>query len=182
MHDEISTPEMPCSEPPVTDEEWEDHLETRRKLNLRRIIAFEMDDELYGADIAEVAEILDMAPIMPLPNVPEFVLGVANLRGTILPVIDLRIRFGLSLRSFDDNSRIIVLTAGQFLVGIVVDRLWELLRLDQEGFQPPPPDVAKIDAEYFKEVTQVKGRMLIVLDINRLLFETSKKLTGEGQL
>ena len=175
MSDEITVPEMRYSELMVTDEELEDQNESKRKLHLRRIIAFEMDDELYGADIAEVAEILDMAPVMPLPNVPEFVLGVANLRGTILPVIDLRIMFNLSHKPFDENSRIIVLTDEQFVAGIVVDHLWELLRLDQDSFQPPPPDVAKIHPEYFKEVTPVKGRMLIVLDIKRLLIETSKK-------
>jgi len=175
MSDEITVPEMRYLELMVTDEELEDQNESKRKLHLRRIIAFEMDDELYGADIAEVAEILDMAPVMPLPNVPEFVLGVANLRGTILPVIDLRIMFNLSHKPFDENSRIIVLTDEQFVAGIVVDHLWELLRLDQDSFQPPPPDVAKIHPEYFKEVTPVKGRMLIVLDIKRLLIETSKK-------
>lgn len=182
MPDEIGIPEMRYSDLEVTDEEWENQIERKRKLHLRRIIAFEMDDELYGADIAEVAEILDMVPIMPLPNLPEFVLGVANLRGTILPVIDLRIRFGLSQKQFDDNSRIIVLTTEHLVAGIVVDRLWELLRLDQEAFQPPPPDVAKIDPEYFKEVTPVKGRMLIVLDTKRLLIETSKKLSDEGEV
>jgi len=180
MPDEITVPETYYSELAVTEEEWEDQVESKRKLHLRRIIAFELDDELYGADIAEVAEILDMAPIMPLPNVPEFVLGVANLRGTILPVIDLRIQFCLSHKPFDDNSRIIVLTDEQFVAGIVVDHLWELLRLDQDSFQPPPPDVAKIYPEYFKEVAPVRGRMLIVLDIKRLLIETSKNLGAKG--
>jgi purine-binding chemotaxis protein CheW len=182
MPDGTSMHDMSYSELAATDEEWDEGLESKRSLHLRRIIAFEMDDELYGADIAEVAEILELVPIMPLPNVPEFVLGVANLRGTILSVIDLRIRFGLGHKPCDDNSRVIVLKADQLVAGIMVDRLWELLRLDQSVFQPPPPDVAKIDPEYFKEVTQVKGRLLIVLDIKRLLIETSGKLQGEGLL
>ena len=134
-----------------------------------------MDDELYGADIGEVAEILEMVPIMPLPNVPAFILGLVNLRGAIVPVIDLRIQFGLAHKGFDINSRIIILKAEQLIVGIVVDRLWELLRLDPSAFQPPPPDVAKIDPEYFKEVTSVQGRMLIALDIHRLLSGTARK-------
>lgn len=182
MPDETSIPEVRYSESAVADEEWDDELELKRSFHLRKIIAFEMDDELYGADIADVAEILEVVPFMPLPNVPEYVRGVANLRGAILPIIDLRIRFGLGRKDFDDNSRIIVLKSEQRIAGIVVDRLWELLRLDQSVFQPPPTDVAKIDPEYFKEVTPVKGRMLIVLDIRRLLTETSKELQPEGMI
>jgi purine-binding chemotaxis protein CheW len=157
------------------EDEWEDETEGIRRFNLRRIIAFEMDDELYGAYIGEVAEIIEMVPIMPLPNVPAFILGLVNLRGAIVPVIDLRIRFGLAHKGFDINSRIIILKAEQLIVGIVVDRLWELLRIDPSAFQPPPPDVAKIDPEYFKEVTSIQGRMLIMLDIHRLLTETARK-------
>lgn len=156
-------------------DEWEDETEGIRRFNLRRIVAFEMDDELYGAEIREVAEILEMVPIMPLPRVPAFILGLVNLRGAIVPVIDLRIRFGLAHKGFDINSRIIILKAEHLIVGIVVDRLWELLRLDPSAFQPPPPDVVKIDPEYFKEVTSIQGRMLIVLDIHRLLTETARK-------
>jgi purine-binding chemotaxis protein CheW len=182
MPEEKRIPEMRNSESAFADEGWDDEREVKRSHHVRRIIAFEMDDELYGADIAEVVEILEVLPCMPLPNVPEYVLGVANLRGTIVPIIDLRIRFGLVHKDFSDNSRFIVLKAGKLIAGIVVDRLWELLRLDQSVFQPPPHDVAKINPEYFKEVTPVKGRMLIVLDIRRLLSETSKELQAKGKL
>jgi purine-binding chemotaxis protein CheW len=156
-------------------DEWEEETEGIRRFNLRRIVAFEMDDELYGADIGEVAEILEMVPIMPLPNVPAYILGLVNLRGKIVPMIDLRIRFGLVHKGFDQESRIIILNAGDLTVGVVVDRLWELLRLDPGAFQPPPVTAAKIDHEYFKEVASVQGRMLIVLDIYRLLTETARK-------
>jgi purine-binding chemotaxis protein CheW len=164
-----------ASRPDGCETEWEEETEGIRRFNLRRIVAFEMDDELYGADIGEVAEILEMVPIMPLPNVPAYILGLVNLRGSIVPVIDLRIRFGLAHKGFDQDSRIIILNAGNLTVGIVVDRLWELLRLDPGAFQPPPVTAAKIDHEYFKEVASVQGRMLIVLDIQRLLTETARK-------
>lgn len=156
-------------------EEWDDGLEGRQKLDLKKIVAFELDNELYGAGIDDVAEIMKIVPIMPLPNVPEFILGLINLRGTIIPVIDLRIRFGLNRKAMDQGSRIIVMKHGNLVVGVVVDRLWELLRLPLDAFQPPPPDVAKIDAEYFKEVSLVNERMLIVLDIKKLLAETARK-------
>jgi len=167
------TVNMPCTA--KSTDEWEDETEGIGRFDLRRIVAFEMDDELYGADIGEVSEILEIVPIMPLPNVPTFVLGLVNLRGALVPVIDLRIRFGLAHNEFDHNSRIIVLNAGQLIVGIVVDRLWELLRLDPGTFQPPPATLTKIDHEYFKDVANVKGRMIIVLDIGKLVTDTAKK-------
>lgn len=141
----------------------------QESLRQRKVVAFELDDELYGADIEEVAEIMEMTPLRPLPNVPEFVVGLINLRGTIMPVMDLGIRFGLNRKPWDNESRIIVMKSGPLMVGIVVNRLWELLRLPPEAFQPPPPNVAKIDADYFKEVSEVKGRMLIVLDMGKIL-------------
>lgn len=149
-----------CTEAPVS---------RRSTMRQRKVVTFELDDELYGADIEDVAEIMELTAIRPLPNVPELVLGLINLRGTIMPVIDLGIRFGLNRKPWDEESRIIVMKSGSLLVGIVVNRMWELLRLPPEAFQPPPPDVAKIDAEYFKEVSEVHGRMLIVLDMGKIL-------------
>ncbi len=120
-------------------------------------------------DIDEVAEIVEMLPLRPLPNVPELILGVINLRGTVVPVIDLRVRFGLNRKSFDKESRILVMKEKNLLVGMAVDRMWELLRLPQESFQPPPEDVAEANGECFKEISEVDGRMLIVLDVKKTL-------------
>lgn len=159
---------------PGCDDYEEDEFEGIRKFSLRRVVAFEMDGELYGVDIGEVAEILEMTPIMPLPNVPSYILGLINLRGAIMPVIDLRVRFGLAHESSVTN-RIIILKADQLIVGIIVDRIRELLRLDPGTFQPPPHAVAKIDAQYFKEVTPVQGDMLIILDSRRLVSDTARK-------
>lgn len=159
----------------LDDVENELYPERIKNLNLRKIVAFELDNELYGANIDEVGEIMSIIPITPVPNVPDFVLGLINLRGSIIPVIDLRVRFNLNRRELNFDSRIIIFNVKNLVVGIVVDRMWELLRLSAEAFQPPPSDVAKIDAGYFKEVVQVKDRMLIILDIGKFLIETARR-------
>lgn len=157
--------------------EWEDDQEEGQngpEIDLRKIVAFDLDNELYGVDIAMVAEIMCLVSIRPLPNVPDFILGLINLRGSIVPVIDLRARFQLQRKPWDSESRIIVMKDKEMLVGVVVDRLWEMLRLPPEVFQPPPEVGAKIDAEYFKEVSPIEGRMLIVLDIKKVLNDTTR--------
>lgn len=144
-----------------------------RPTNLRKIIAFDFADELYGVDIQYVGAILLVSPIMPIPNVSNFVLGLINLRGSLLPLIDLRIKFGLKALALTPESRVVVLENSDLKVGMIVDRVWELLRLPPESFQPAPPGVAKIDPQYFQEVCSIDGRMLIVLNVEKLLVETA---------
>lgn len=140
---------------------------------VRKIIAFALDDEVYGLDIGDVAESLEMVPIRPLPNVPDFILGMINLRGNMVPLLDLRVCFGLNRMPWEHDSRILIIKDQKQLVGIVADRVIGLLRLDVAEFQPPPPRVAKVDAEYFKEVSEVDGQLLIIPDIKRILADTA---------
>jgi purine-binding chemotaxis protein CheW len=159
----------------VGAEDWKEESNDIRELTFKRIITFELDRETYGAEIGEVAEIMEMAPIMPLPRVPAFILGLVNLRGAIVPIIDLRVRFGLDQKAWSRDSRIIIMKEKNLLVGVAVDSMWESLKLPEDSFQPPPQGVAKIDAEYFKEVCSVKGRMVCVLDIKKILSDTAAK-------
>jgi purine-binding chemotaxis protein CheW len=147
----------------------------------RKIISFMLDDELFGAEIDEVAEIMEMTTIMPIPNVADFVVGLINLRGTIVPVVDLRARFGLNRNPWTSDSRIVIMKEGTLLVGVVVDRMWESLRLPSDAFQPAPEGVAKIDAEYFREICTAKGRMVSILDIARILADTAAGSAAPGR-
>lgn len=171
-------PEIPNSQfqiESVEFEEWVDEFERRQKNNLRKIVAFELDNELYGVDIEEVSEVIRMVAIRPVPNVETFILGLINLRGKIVPVIDLGIRFQLNQKPTHLDNRIIIVKKEDLLVGVVVDRMEELLRLPADAFQPPPPDVARIDPEYLKEVIEINDRMLIVLDMRKILNETARR-------
>jgi purine-binding chemotaxis protein CheW len=147
----------------------------------RKIISFVLDDELFGAEIDEVAEIMEMTTIMPIPNVADFVVGLINLRGTIVPVVDLRARFGLKRNAWTVDSRIVIMKEKNLLVGVVVDRMWESLRLSEDAFQPAPEGVAKMDAEYFREICIARGRMVSILDIAKILADTAAKSSGAGR-
>ncbi len=156
-------------------DDWEDELDAKRSVVLRKVVAFELEDELYGIDIDKAAEIMRMVPIRAVPNVPDFVLGLINLRGSIVPVIDLRILFKLQCRPWNSESRIVVIKHEEMLVGAAVDRLWDVLRLSPEAFQAPPPDMNQIDAEFFREICPIEGRMLILLNTEKILNHTAGK-------
>jgi len=144
-------------------------------LDHRKIIAFELDGELYGVDIEQVVEIMGMVPVMPLPNVPKYILGLINIRGTIVPMMDPRVLLKLDRKPWSLEARIIVLREKNLVVGVVVDRMWELLRLPADAFQPPPAERSRANAEYFKEVTPAGDRMLVVLDIRKILMDTANR-------
>lgn len=164
------------------DQDERHEFDALRTSAFRRIITFQLDKETYGAEIGEVAEIMEMVPIMPIPHVPPFILGLVNLRGTIVPIVDLRVRFGLERNPWTGDARIVIMRENNLVVGVAVDGMWESLRLPEESFQPAPHGVAKIDAEYFNEVCEVKGRMVIILDIKKILADTAMKAAGQGGL
>ncbi len=155
--------------------EGEEERVSHKAFDLRKVVTFELDRELYGIDIDRVAEIMEMVPIRHIPNVPNFIVGLINLRGTIVPVIDLRVRFHLESKPWTRDSRIIVMKEGNLVVAVGVDRLWELMRLPKQAFRLPPPDVVKDDSEYFKEIAPVNGRMVIILDMKKILNDTARR-------
>ena len=149
------------------------------KLSIRRIISFALDAEIFGVDMGSVAEIMELTEIMPVPNVPEMVLGLINLRGSIVPVIDLRVFFGLNRRPWTKGSRIVIMKEKTLLVGVVVDSMWESLRLSSDDFQPAPHNSSKVDSTYFKDISVINGRVVSVLDIARILSDTSGRSYSE---
>lgn len=143
---------------------------------LHSLIAFELSGELYGVPITDVREISEPLPLMPLPNVPAHVLGLINLRGVVLPVIDLRRKFELSLQPDGPDSRLIVVKGPGYPVALRVDAVRDLARLPQVDFQPAPPDVARIDPEYYEQVAVLdSGEMLIELNVEELLADTAAR-------
>lgn len=133
---------------------------------IRQLVCFRLGEEDYGLDIQKVHEINRMVTITKIPQAPKFVEGVINLRGKIIPVIDLRQRFGFAkLEKRDKENRIIVIEAHNSTVGMVVDAVTEVLRLPESKIENTP-DLAtsSVDIKYIDGVAMLDGRLLIVLN------------------
>jgi purine-binding chemotaxis protein CheW len=125
--------------------------------------------EEYGIDILAVREIRGWTPVTRIPQAPHYVLGVLNLRGAIVPVLDLRLRFGLSREEYDATTvTVIVMVAGR-LFGIVVDAVSDVLDIENTNLRPVPDMGTAVDTEYLKGLTSIDERMVLLLDADKLL-------------
>ena len=141
---------------------------------LLQLVSFKLGDEEFGVDILSVQEINRMMPITKMPDTPHYVDGIVNLRGRIIPVIDLRTRMGMSRKEHDNHSRIIVVELSYSVVGFIVDRVHEVLRIPTSITEQPPSVVAGIDSDYITAVGKLEDRLLILLDLNKVI--TSEEL------
>ncbi|HEY9898558.1 MAG TPA: chemotaxis protein CheW [Pantanalinema sp.] len=137
---------------------------------LLQLASFFVDQEEYGVDIALIQEIVRMAEITRVPRSPEFVEGVVNLRGKIVPVIDLRRRFGFAPAEHTKQTRIIIVSVAQRTLGLIVDGVSEVLRLAADAIDPTPDMVRSGgDSSFLKGVGKREDRLLLLLDLGRLL-------------
>lgn len=136
---------------------------------LLQLVTFSIGEEEFGVNILKVQEIIRTMEITKVPRSPEFVEGVINLRGKVIPIIDLRRRFGLISKPEDKDTRIIVIEINSIIVGFVVDAVSEVLRIPASTVEPPPPVVAGVESDYISSVGKLKDRLLIMLDLDRLL-------------
>jgi len=137
--------------------------------SLLQLVTFNISQEEFGIDILKVQEIIRTMEITKLPRAPEFVEGVINLRGKVIPIIDLRGRFGMDSRNHDSQTRIIVVELNQVIVGFVVDSVSEVLRIPADTVVPPPSIVSGVDSEYISGVGKLDDRLLILIDLEKLL-------------
>lgn len=134
-----------------------------------QIVVFELCAEYYGVDIARVESIIKMQAITQMPHAPAFVEGVTNLRGKVLPVIDLRKRFGLGSQAADKNSRIIVVSVDGTEVGMTVDGVSEVLTLPEGAVEAAPAITTTVDSTFITGIAKLDGRLVILLDLERIL-------------
>ena len=151
----------------------------RRDDELLQLVTFSTGDEEFGVDILRVQEIIRTMAITKVPKAPEFVEGVINLRGKVIPIIDLRRRFGLQSKAHDKHTRIIVIEINTMIVGFVVDSVSEVLRIPASTVEPPPPVVAGLESEYISGVGKLEDRLLILLDLDRLLSRADIDALGQ---
>ncbi len=145
----------------------------------REFLTFTLGKEEYGIDILKVQEIRGYDAVTPIANTPAFIKGVINLRGTIVPIVDLRIKFGLGTVEYDQFTVVIILNIGTRVVGVVVDGVSDVLTLSVEQIKPAPELSATIDTGYIMGLGTVNERMLILVEIERLMVSSEMALTDE---
>jgi purine-binding chemotaxis protein CheW len=138
-----------------------------------QLVGFRLDDENYAIAITKIQEIILMKPITRIPQVPEFIEGLINLRGSVIPVVNLRKRFGLAARDADDETRTIVVNIHDKTVGCIVDAVTQVMRINRDQIQPPPLSVLSVSHQYVAGLARLEDRLLIILDIERLFDERS---------
>jgi purine-binding chemotaxis protein CheW len=142
--------------------------------DLNQLISFLVGDEEYGLDILRVKEVIRIREITRLPKAPSFVKGIINLRGDVIPIIDLRDKFGLESREYTTMTRVIVVDVEDKLVGMVVDAASQVVRIPADQIDPPPPIVGGLSAEYIRGVGKLEDRLVILLNIDRILTTEEK--------
>ena len=146
---------------------------------LLQLVSFKIGQEEFGVDILNVHEINKMVAITKVPNAPHFVEGVINLRGRVIPIIDLRTRLKLEKKEHDKDTRIIVVEINKKTVGFIVDAVKEVLRIPVTITEAPPEIVAGIDSEFIKAVGKLEDRLLILMDLEKVLTVNDQKLLSE---
>ena len=132
-------------------------------------LAFTLGQEEYGIDIQKVSEIRSYETPTRIANAPEFVKGVVNLRGIIVPIVDMRIKFNLGTPSYDQFTVVIILNIGHRVVGMVVDSVSDVTILTPEQVKPAPEITSTLNTEYIVGLGTIDERMLILVDIDRLM-------------
>ena len=136
---------------------------------LLQLVSFKIGEEEFGVDILSVQEINRMSLITKVPNTPHFIEGVINLRGRIIPVLDLRVKLGLLKLEHNKNTRIVVVELKGQTIGFIVDEVSEVLRIPKNITEPPPAMVGGIDSEYITSIGKLEDRLLILLDLEKIL-------------
>jgi purine-binding chemotaxis protein CheW len=147
--------------------------------NNQQLVVFSLASEEYGVAITQVQEIIRQPDITRIPGMPVFIEGVINLRGRIIPVIDLRKRFGLEQKDASDKTRVVVADANAQTIGLVVDSVSEVVNLPKDQVDPIPPTIASIDAEYLSGVGKLEKRIVVLLDLAKLLGDLEKVAIDE---
>jgi len=153
--------------------------------DLIQLVGFNIGKEMFVVDILMVQEIIRSAPITPVPNSPEFVEGVINLRGDIIPVVDLRKRLGLSVDDTQmENDWVIILDIEGRITGFIVDHVTEVLKIDERTIEPAPELlVSGLESQYIQGVCDIGSNLVVLLDFSRILLvdEISKLKSMNGE-
>ncbi|MCP3665106.1 MAG: chemotaxis protein CheW [Gammaproteobacteria bacterium] len=136
-----------------------------------QLVTFRLEEETYGINVMQVQEVLRVTEIAPVPGAPPYVLGIINLRGNVVTVIDTRSRFGLPSGDIDDSSRVVIIESDKQVVGILVDSVAEVVELRPTEIDSAPNVGNEESSRYIQGVATLENKLLIVVDLNKLLTE-----------
>jgi purine-binding chemotaxis protein CheW len=144
-----------------------------------QLVTFKVGGEEFGLDVFSVHEILRWQGVTPVPRAPAFVEGVLDVRGAVVPVIDLRRRFEVPKYGHDDETRIVLVEFGGERLGLVVDSVTEVLRAPETAISAPPAYIKGLAAEFVRGIVRLEGRLVILLDLDRIL-SSEERIALEG--
>ena len=150
------------------------------KDNAREMLVFKLGSEEYSVDILKVQEIRGYEKVTPIPRSPDYLKGVVNLRGNIIPVIDLRVKFGMPNPTYDSLTVVIVMRIAGRIIGAVVDAVADVVRFGENEIREAPKLGAMVDSTYLSGVVTQDSRMILALDIEKLLSTAEMDLIGEA--
>jgi len=152
-----------------TIEDYKDYKATTETEDLFQLVSFKLGTEEFGVGILDVQEINRMTEITTVPQAPEFVEGVINLRGKVIPIVDLRKRVDMDVKEYDKDTRIVVVNIEKNTVGLIVDSVSEVLRIPKSSVEPPPSMISGLDSDFMKGVAKLEDRLLLFLDLNKIM-------------
>lgn len=147
--------------------------------NERQLVVFRLADEDYGLNIETVREIIRLQAVTYVPDSPDFVEGLINLRGSVTPVVELRKRFGVELTEATPQTRIVVVDIGGENIGIIVDEVSEVLRISEDAIEPTSAVITTEDSYYIEGIAKLGDRLLILLDFDRVLSGAERESGAE---
>ncbi|ERI09232.1 chemotaxis protein CheW [Aneurinibacillus aneurinilyticus] len=134
-----------------------------------KVIVFRLKDEEYGVEVNQVKSIERLEHITRVPRTPQFIKGVINMRGIVTPIVDLRRRFGIEEATYNETTRVIIVAIGEIEVGLIVDSANDVIDIPINAIEPPPEVVGGIEAVYLRGVAKLDRRLLILLNLNKVL-------------
>lgn len=140
-----------------------------------KYLTFQLGSEEYGIAIYHVTEVIGLQKITSVPDMPDYVKGVINLRGQVIPVMDVRARFNMNSKEYDDRTCVIVVDIKENAIGLVVDEVREVLDIPEDRIEPPPKVSQKMSNRFIRGLGKVNEKVTIVLEIEKLLYETDLK-------
>lgn len=146
-----------------------------------RYLTFHIDNEAYGLKIKYVTEIIGVQPITKVPDVPGFIKGIINLRGKIIPVIDMRLRFNKQPIEYNDRTCVIIIDTLEYLAGLIVDQVADVMTIEEEDIAPPPSHKSGIRNKYISGIGKIDGQIKLLLDCEKLLSNQEEELKADSK-